>query len=158
MQELDDEEYATTKQETMDQLKEFRGSLERMSAGETTLLDDIGRMKAAIQAAISQAFKAPEVIKLFALKQPKQLREHLAMLQRDRKLNAGKVDTIDAIDAQVGETLGALKSLGEALSPEEEEMLHNCRHENLALFEAVEEDIQVDHAMCKNLNAKVERK
>ena len=32
----------------------------------------------AIQAAISQAFKTPEVIKLFAKKQPGQLRQRLA--------------------------------------------------------------------------------
>lgn len=38
-------------------------------------------MQLATQAAISQAFKTPEVIKLFALKQPSQLRQRLDQLQ-----------------------------------------------------------------------------
>ena len=43
-----------------------------------TLVNELNRMQLAIQAAISEAFKTPEVIRLFAKKQPGQLRQRLA--------------------------------------------------------------------------------
>jgi hypothetical protein len=39
-----------------------------------TLVSELGGMRLAIQGAISEAFKTPEVIKMFANKQPAQLR------------------------------------------------------------------------------------
>ena len=43
-----------------------------------TLVNELNRMQLAIQAAISEAFKTPEVIRMFAKKQPGQLRQRLA--------------------------------------------------------------------------------
>ncbi len=43
-----------------------------------TLVNELNRMQLAIQAAISEAFKTPEVIRMFARKQPGQLRNRLA--------------------------------------------------------------------------------
>lgn len=40
----------------------------------------------AIQAAISEAFKTPEVIRLFAKKQPGQLRQRLAEVQENHQV------------------------------------------------------------------------
>jgi hypothetical protein len=40
----------------------------------------------AIQAAVSEAFRTPEVIRLFAQRQPDQLRGRLSQLQRDFKI------------------------------------------------------------------------
>ena len=85
-QELDDDEYAETKAETLQQLQEFKASVDKMTvrpqptchptqpkfalmgwagraaqSGSMTLQDELGAMKLAIQAAISQAFKTPEV-------------------------------------------------------------------------------------------------
>ena len=42
-----------------------------------TLVNELNRMQLAIQAAISEAFKTPEVIRMFAKKQPGQLRQRL---------------------------------------------------------------------------------
>ena len=84
MQELDEDEYEETKRDTLDQLREFQASLEGMTSGSDTalsLVSDLGRMKMAVRAAISDAFRAPEVIRMFALKQPQQLRDHLAQLK-----------------------------------------------------------------------------
>ena len=96
--ELDDEEYEETKKETFEQLDEFGKSLERMKMGNVTLIDNLNAMQLvintwflmgsivvlicellsqAIQAAISEAFKTPEVIRMFAKKQPDQLRVKL---------------------------------------------------------------------------------
>ena len=75
---LDADEYEETKRETLEQLKEFNESLTKMKGGDMTLVDEVNRMQLAIQAAISEAFKTPEVIRLFAKKQPGQLRQRLA--------------------------------------------------------------------------------
>lgn len=47
----------------------------------------------AIQAAISQAFKTPEVIQMFAKKQPDQLREKLFQIERDQKIGKLTMDS-----------------------------------------------------------------
>uniref|UniRef100_A0A672M477 Protein LZIC-like n=1 Tax=Sinocyclocheilus grahami TaxID=75366 RepID=A0A672M477_SINGR len=77
-EELEEEEYEETKKETLEQLSEFNESLKKLMSGNMTLVDELGGMQLAIQAAISQAFKTPEVIRLFAKKQPGQLRTRLA--------------------------------------------------------------------------------
>ena len=43
--ELDEDEYTETKQETLDQLKEFQESLERTLAGDLTLENQLTSMK-----------------------------------------------------------------------------------------------------------------
>eukprot|EP00744_Colponema_vietnamica_P012457 GILI01017477.1.p1 GENE.GILI01017477.1~~GILI01017477.1.p1 ORF type:complete len:115 (-),score=46.10 GILI01017477.1:10-354(-) len=63
--ELDEAEYESTKADTLEQLKTFQESLQRMKAGDMTLVDDINRAQLAIQAAVRAAFKAPEVIRMF---------------------------------------------------------------------------------------------
>jgi hypothetical protein len=45
-----------------------------------TLIDSLNSMQLAIQAAISSAFKTPEVIRLFAKKQPDQLRIRMSQV------------------------------------------------------------------------------
>lgn len=66
--------------------QEFDESLRKMMAGDMTLVDELGAVKLAIQAAIKQAFKTPEVIKLFAAKEPGQLRARAEKIQEERKL------------------------------------------------------------------------
>ena len=63
-----------------------------------------------MQAAISDAFKTPEVIRMFAKKQPGQLRERLANLRRDVKLQ--KIPE-SVFTRQAVEILTALKKLGD---------------------------------------------
>ncbi|XP_037586688.1 protein LZIC [Cebus imitator] len=70
----------------------------------------VQRSENAIQAAISQAFKTPEVIRLFAKKQPGQLRTRLAEMDRD--LMVGKLER-DLYTQQKVEILTALRKLGE---------------------------------------------
>ena len=85
------------KQETLDQMSEFNATLKKTMAGDVTLVDQLGSIQLvrsfyapttmqtvwtqAIQAAVSQAFKTPEVIKMFAKKQPELLRQRLANLK-----------------------------------------------------------------------------
>mmetsp|Transcript_16314 Transcript_16314/g.25324 ORF Transcript_16314/g.25324 Transcript_16314/m.25324 type:complete len:189 (-) Transcript_16314:755-1321(-) len=135
---LDEDEYEATKQETIAQLKEFEASLQKMMAGNITLVNELGSMRLAIQGAVSEAFKTPEVIKMFANKQPAQLRMKLSQLKEDLKLKriTPELHTIQAV-----EILTALKKLGETLSAEEQGFLQENMSQQVAEFEAASGDV-----------------
>eukprot|EP00026_Physarum_polycephalum_P008506 Phypoly_transcript_08594.p2 GENE.Phypoly_transcript_08594~~Phypoly_transcript_08594.p2 ORF type:complete len:219 (+),score=37.91 Phypoly_transcript_08594:782-1438(+) len=135
---IDEDEYESTKKETMDQLKEFNASLQKMIGGDMTLVSELGSVQLAIQAAISQAFKTPEVIKLFAKKDQGSLRARLDDLQRNVKL--GKI-TKDTFVTQSVEILNALKKLGESLTPEQENFLAEHNTKSLQDFQQANTDI-----------------
>uniref|UniRef100_A0A7S3G4K7 Beta-catenin-interacting ICAT domain-containing protein n=1 Tax=Palpitomonas bilix TaxID=652834 RepID=A0A7S3G4K7_9EUKA len=137
-EDLDDDEYESTREETLEQLKEFNASLERHKAGNMTLVNDLDAVQLAIQGAISNAFKTPEVIKMFANKQPAQLRFKLGELQREFKLQ--KVPQ-EVYDMQAVEILAALKKLGEKLSPQEDAFLQEKRTKQVAQFEQASEGV-----------------
>lgn len=44
-EDLDDDEYEETKSETVEQLKEFKGTLDKFAAGNVTLVDEISSMQ-----------------------------------------------------------------------------------------------------------------
>eukprot|EP01112_Ceratiomyxa_fruticulosa_P021933 TRINITY_DN788_c0_g1_i1.p1 TRINITY_DN788_c0_g1~~TRINITY_DN788_c0_g1_i1.p1 ORF type:complete len:485 (-),score=142.16 TRINITY_DN788_c0_g1_i1:126-1388(-) len=134
-EDIDDDEYEETKQDTLEQMKEFEATLKKMMAGDMTLISELGSVQLAIRAAISQAFKTPEVIKLFAKKDQGQLRNRLANLQRDTKL--GKISR-DVFTEQAVEVLSALAKLGETLSAEENSFLEENKSKSIADFESVE--------------------
>ncbi|CAK6951285.1 protein LZIC [Scomber scombrus] len=133
-EELDEEEYEETKKETLEQLSEFNDSLKKIMTGDMTLVDELSGMQLAIQAAISQAFKTPEVIRLFAKKQPGQLRTRLAEMDRD--VIVGKLSR-DLYTQQKMEILTALRKLGEKLTAEDETFLSENATATLSQFEKV---------------------
>eukprot|EP01147_Barroeca_monosierra_P010101 gene10101-2268_t len=137
-EDLDNDEYEETKQETIDQLKEFQESLSKMTQGNMSLVDEIGAMQLAIQAAVSQAFKTPEVIRLFAKREPGQLRSRLVEL--DKQVSIGGVSKDTATEQKV-EILTALRQLGEQITPEEVHLL--TQHSTAALneFQRVSEEL-----------------
>lgn len=135
--ELDEDEYEETKRETLEQLREFQQSLAKIVSGDMTLVDQLSGMQLAIQAAISDAFRTPEVIRMFAKKQPDQLRERLSQLQRDAKI--GRL-TEDELAPQKLEILAALKKLKASLLPEEEHYLEKHASKALLDFDQVGED------------------
>ncbi|KAM8927996.1 protein LZIC [Pelodytes ibericus] len=136
--ELDADEYEETKKETLEQLSEFHDSLKKIMSGDMTLVDELSGMQLAIQAAISQAFKTPEVIRMFAKKQPGQLRTRLADMDRD--LMVGKLGR-DLYTQQKGEILTALRKLGEKLTPEDEAFLSENAGAALSHFQKVSEGL-----------------
>lgn len=118
--ELDPAEYDSMKQETLAEMRDFEAQLERWKSGDISLVDRINAIQLAMQQAVSQAFRTPEVIQLFAARQPQQLRNRLADLERDRRL--GKM-TEEAYGAARLEVLTALSKLDAELSPEERDAL-----------------------------------
>ncbi|XFG08324.1 hypothetical protein AB1E19_011948 [Capra hircus] len=137
-EELDTDEYEETKKETLEQLSEFNDSLKKIMSGNMTLVDELSGMQLAIQAAISQAFKTPEVIRLFAKKQPGQLRTRLAEMDRD--LMVGKLER-DLYTQQKVEILTALRKLGEKLTADDENFLSANAGAILSQFEKVSTDL-----------------
>ncbi|PRP88571.1 hypothetical protein PROFUN_02982 [Planoprotostelium fungivorum] len=134
----DPEEYESMRADTISQLKEFQVTLQKMAQGNMTLVDTIGGVQLAIQAAVSSAFKTPEVIKLFAKQDNNSLRQHLVNLQTQQKL--GKISR-SAATQQAIEILTALKKLGDTLSPVEEDFLVENRTEAMKDFEKVSSDM-----------------
>ncbi|XP_072174462.1 protein LZIC-like [Diadema setosum] len=143
-EDLDDDEYEETKQDTIEQLEDFKKTLEKLMKGNMSLVDELNGMQLAIQAAISEAFKTPEVIKLFAKKQPGQLRQRLAEIQRDHKV--GKLSE-SRYKQQMVEILTALKKLGDTLSPSEAAALASNSNQALSEFEKVTGDIGGDKVL-----------
>ena len=138
LEELKDEldDYDEQRKETLQQLKEFEANLAEMAKGDMTLQSELDATRTAIRAAISDAFKTPEVIRMFAKKEPAALRRRLAEIDRDVKL--GKRDQASCQD-QVIEILVALKRLGDTLSNGEAKFLQQHKTASMAEFEAVDE-------------------
>ncbi|XP_012536186.1 protein LZIC [Monomorium pharaonis] len=125
---LDETDYQECKEDTMEQLREFNESLQRMISGNMTLVDELGAMQLATQAAISAAFQTPAVIRMFGKREPARLKERLSQLDRDVKL--GKLDKQTA-DCQRGEILSALRQLGEKLESSELQLLERLSLNNI---------------------------
>jgi len=128
-------EYKSMKDDTLQQLKEFNVTLNKLLAGNMTLVSELGSVQLAIQAAVSNAFRTPEVIKLFAKKEPGQLRTRLANLERDTKLQ--RINQATYVQQAV-EILTALKKLGEELSTAEQAFLSENMNADMKEFEKYE--------------------
>ncbi|XP_029157520.1 protein LZIC-like [Nylanderia fulva] len=125
---LDETDYQEAKEDTMEQLREFNESLQRMISGDMTLVNELGAMQLATQAAISAAFQTPAVIRMFGRREPTGLKERLSQIDRDVKL--GKLNK-EAADRQRGEILSALRQLGEKLEPSELQLLERLSLNNV---------------------------
>ncbi|CAI5441980.1 unnamed protein product [Caenorhabditis angaria] len=120
---LEEEEYLDMKKDTIEQLENLGKTLEKFEVGSMTLIDELTATKLAIRAAISAAFKTPEVIALFARKQPGLLRERLMMLDTNLKLQ--KIAKHEYFEKKL-EILIALKKLKDPLSEEESKFVNDA--------------------------------
>lgn len=106
--------------------QEFDAQLKKMLDGDMTLVSSLGQLKLALEAAIKSAFQTPEVIRMFAKREPAALRLRLARLHEDHKL--GRLPEA-AFRTQAVEVIVALKKLGEEVraSPTNTQRLaHAC--------------------------------
>jgi len=106
----------------------------------------------AIQAAISQAFKTPEVIHMFAKKQPDQLRTKLAQVERDFKVAKLSPETYVT---QKSEILVALRKLGEPLTAQEEQFLASNTNDQMLQFERVSSNFSANEDVLKMASAQM---
>ncbi|XP_054164609.1 protein LZIC-like [Oppia nitens] len=146
---LDSEEYEETKRETLEQLEEFSQSLSAMKSGNMTLIDELNQMQLAIQAAISQAFYTPEVIRMFAKRQPEQLRVKLAQIERDSKI--AKLSQ-QVYTQQKVEILIALRKLGDILDSNEENFIKSNTTDALKEFDKVVDEQIKNEVIASQLN------
>lgn len=84
-----------------------------MAQGDLTLVSELGSIKLALEAAVREAFRTPEVIRLFARKEPTALRGRLARLGQEHRLGRLAEATFSQ---QAVEVIVALKRLGEEVS------------------------------------------
>ena len=128
---LDDEkEHEMIYQKSQQQLVQFQAMLRQVDAGQLSVLNATEHGQLEIQAAIRKAFSTPQVIEMFASKQPEQLRERLASA---------------TCRSEIVEILVALQKLGQTLLPNELELLQQNQH----AFEQVSN--QVDEAKLVHL-------
>ena len=93
--EIEEEEYESLRKETLEQLEEFQGSLEKM--------------KISPKKFIEENLKTPQIIKLFAAKRIDGLRQSLGELQRD--FSIGKLEKPE-FESKKAEILQNLFQLG----------------------------------------------
>eukprot|EP01129_Flabellula_baltica_P002453 TRINITY_DN12265_c0_g1_i1.p1 TRINITY_DN12265_c0_g1~~TRINITY_DN12265_c0_g1_i1.p1 ORF type:complete len:195 (+),score=56.54 TRINITY_DN12265_c0_g1_i1:242-826(+) len=129
------EEIQEMREDTIEEMKEMELNLETLMSGNMTLMSELSTLRLTMQLTVSEAFKTPEVIKMFAKQDNGQLRNKLESLKVDVKL--GKV-TKEAYNAQAVEILSALKKLGDKLSEREENFLSTKMTPSLAEFESNE--------------------
>ena len=125
-----EEEYLEIKGETLKQLEEFQNTLNELNHQELAS-DQLSSFKMAIQAACSQAFKTPEIIKMFAEKDTSSIHQKLATLEMNMKL--GKLSMSDFREKK-SELLSALQKLGVSLNSEQTLFLKQNMSEQLKQF------------------------
>ncbi|KAK0393101.1 hypothetical protein QR680_000055 [Steinernema hermaphroditum] len=119
---MNEEDYREMRTDTIDQLKDLSMTLERIQSGDMSVFDQITTTRLAIRAAVSQAFKTPEIIMLFVKKEPPVLRLKLENLESDFRLK--RVDE-DVYKERKYEILLALQKLGDELRSEEDQFLRD---------------------------------
>lgn len=120
-------EYAQMKEETVDQIKEFTGTLDRMNKGDVTLHSQFSRMRHSIRTAIATAFNASETIKMFGDQSVQELESQLAAL--DQALRLRRIDAAQHEHEKVT-ILRQLQHLGHSLA-EPDQFFFDTRHERL---------------------------
>lgn len=93
-----------------------------------------GAMNLAIQAAISPAFKNPEVIRMMGKRDPAQLRKRIGEVAASAKL--GKISAEEET-TQTVELLSAIRKLGGKVSADEIEYINSHGSDALKDFEKV---------------------
>eukprot|EP00041_Stephanoeca_diplocostata_P012072 m.201208 g.201208 ORF g.201208 m.201208 type:complete len:194 (+) comp18798_c0_seq5:158-739(+) len=133
-EELDDEEYEETREETLSQLKEFQESLKSVAGGNMSLVDSIGAMNLAIQAAVGGTFKSPEVIRMMGKRDPEALRKRLGELES--QCSSGSITEAE-LHEQKAAILTAIRKIGGKISATEAEFIVSHGSAELEDFEKV---------------------
>ena len=90
-------EYDSMKEETVEQIKEFTETLDRMNKGDVTLTNTFSSMRSAIRKAIASSFNTIEMIKMFGDQNVSKLESEL--LELDEKFKLKKI-TLEEFEAK----------------------------------------------------------
>ncbi|KAL3997734.1 Beta-catenin-interacting protein ICAT family protein [Acanthocheilonema viteae] len=145
---LDNDEYVEMKNDTVEQLKELERTLDRVKCGDVSLTDELTATKMAIQNAISEAFKTPEIVAIFAKKEPVLLRQKLMQIETDRHLRKISDETFKARKLEI---LYALYKLNDDLSDEERSVINAASKVSGFQFELASSHLSCDESII-NVN------
>lgn len=134
---IDEEEYASSRTDTLDQMKEFEATLNKLVSGDVSLISQFDSYRNAVHAYIVGSCRDPGITKMFANKSTSGLRNKLASLEQDLKL--GRIQP-DAFNSLAIDILLALEKLGEALTANEVDMLEKNKR-NLDGFVVAEDQV-----------------
>lgn len=119
---LTKEEYDSMKEETLEQIKEFTATLDRLNKGDVTLNSKITLMRDVIRKAIANSFNTIEMIRIAGDQSLSEQANQLASLEESYKLK--KISTSE-YESKKREMLLQLANLGYCLSPADKLFLEN---------------------------------
>jgi len=147
---MDETEYTSSRADTLEQMREFEATLNKLVAGDVSLVSKLDAMRNAVHSYITGACRDPNITRLFASKSTSGLRSKLASLEQDLKLNRIPQDAFNSLAVEV---VVALEKLGEALSPSEQNLLERARR-NFDGFVSASDDAVGTHLLDSAAAAK----
>ncbi|XP_059489396.1 protein LZIC-like [Neocloeon triangulifer] len=146
---LSPEEYNESKKETAEQLQELSETMEKLVAGNMTLVDSFGAIQLSIKEAISRACPSS------ALKEPKQnkcdLRSRLSAVEKD--LKNGRITQNESLLLKE-EILKAIIQSGEKVTSEEEKFLGQLSAKNSS-FVQVTDNLGLSEQAIKSASSNI---
>lgn len=121
------DEYHQMKEETVDQIKEFTATLDRMNKGDVTLTSQFSQMRQSVRTAIASAFNASETMKMFGNQSVAELESQMVALNQALQLR--RIDEAQHERERLA-LLAQLQQLGQCLS-EADRRFFDTRHERL---------------------------
>lgn len=138
------EEYEELINDTVEQLKEIRQSLDNLTKGDISLVNELNSLRNSLEDVISKAFKTSEVKSTFANKAPEQLKVQLNQIERNYKL--GKIIE-SSYNQEKYETLVKLQKLGENLTPEQILFLSEHNKTSVSQYQEIKGDSNSDNVL-----------
>ncbi|XP_031620866.1 protein LZIC-like [Contarinia nasturtii] len=117
---LTEEEYGSMKEETLEQIKEFTATLDRLNKGDITLNSKISSMREVIRKAIANSFNTLEMIRLAGDQSLNEQANQLGSLEESYQLK--KISTTE-YELKKREILLQLVDFGYCLSPADKKFL-----------------------------------
>ena len=72
----------------MEQMEEFEKTLTKLTSGDMSLVNELGKMRMAMQLSVSEAFQTPEVISMFAVRKKKECCFNFCKKNRNKNQNS----------------------------------------------------------------------
>uniref|UniRef100_A0A336KCU4 CSON012997 protein n=1 Tax=Culicoides sonorensis TaxID=179676 RepID=A0A336KCU4_CULSO len=124
-EELSQDEFNSINQDLIEQIKEFKETLDRLQKGDTTLESKVSQMKSEIKHAIRNAFNTTEMIKMFVEQDSNELVTQLASIEEDFKLKRIQINEMEEKKTKI---LKRLQKQGYALSEVDTKFLSDKSH------------------------------